>query len=434
MPHSRAPKQPNRVAPPTEKTTRRSYGEGSVYQRSSDGRWIGTLEAGFNENGKRRRITVTGKSESEAARKLTKRRTALEKAEESATVPNAARMTVHAWGAQWLEHRQATSRPKTFDRSATLVRKYADPTLGRKRLVDLTARDLRDLDARVRQHGQEDYVRKMRADFITMLRDAVADGYTVPPALFDAAKSKGHKQNAAPKRKALEVPQAVAVLGQATTDPHYARWVAGFYQGQRQGESLGLTWDAVDLDRGLVSLMWQLQPLPYLDKRDHSLGFRTPHDFEVVHLAGRFHLVRPKTRTSWRVAPMTEDFHETLTAWREVWPENPHGLIWARGNGWPIDKADDAEAFRALQRAAGVRKGETVDEDGEPVDLLYTGHEMRNTCATILTLAGVDPATITAILGHSSWSTSLAYVTGQIDAMRAALRDVNAAYKPKELG
>jgi integrase len=270
---------------------------------------------------------------------------------------------------------------------------------------------------------------------MAMLRDAIAEGYSVPASLFEASKSKGEAAKATgPARAALEVPQAVAVLGQAAQQADYARWVAGFYQGPRQGETLGLTWDAVDLDRGLITLMWQLQPLPYLDKTDRDKGFRIPRQYEARHLVGRFHLVRPKTRAGWRVAPMTDEFHDALTRWREVWPENPHGLIWARDNGWPIDKADDAEAFRDLQRAAGVRKGQTIDDEGNAVDLLYTGHEMRNTCATILTLAGVDPATITAILGHSSWSTSLGYVTSQLDRMRAALKDVNAAYQPKELG
>lgn len=424
------------------------YGEGSIHRHHRTDcphkgerdakcrcKWRATIEAGFTDSGGRRRITVTADSEAQVAKKLARRSGEIKRAERSSTATDASRKTVHAWGAQWLPIRQATMRPKTYERSRTMLRKYVDPTIGRKRLVDLTARDLRDVDARVRQHGDEFYVRKIRGDLLTMLRDAVSEGYSVPSALFDASKSKQHAQRIAPRRTALEVPQAVAVLGQASMRADYARWVAGFYQGSRQGETLGLTWDeGVDLERGLVTLMWQLQPLSYLDKHDRSQGFSVPRDYEARRLVGRFHLVRPKTAAGWRVAPMTEEFHEALTSWREAWPENDHGLIWARPNGWPIDKADDADTFRALQVAAGVRKGEVVDSDGNPVDLLYTGHEMRNTCATILTLAGVDPATITAILGHSSWSTSLGYVTSQIENMRVALAGVNAAYKPRELG
>ena len=40
---------------------RRDYGAGSIYQRK-DGKWIGTIEAGYTATGARRRITVAGKT------------------------------------------------------------------------------------------------------------------------------------------------------------------------------------------------------------------------------------------------------------------------------------------------------------------------------------------------------------------------------------
>jgi hypothetical protein len=418
-----------------------TYGDGSVYQRhlptcppknkdgtrpahKCAGRWVAALETGVTERGSRRRITITGRSRSEVTRKRNRRRAELERAEGTATAPDATRKTVHSWGDDWLKLRVQQVKPSTYNTSRSAVRNYIDPAIGRKRLVDLAARDIRTIETKARQRGGESNVKAIRTALMTMLHDAVAEGYAVPTSLFDASKTR--RPPVRPKREALPLPQAVAVLAEAANDPHYARWVAGFYQGTRQGETLGFTWDeGVDMDRGLVTLMWQLQPLPYLDKRDRTAGFRVPLGFEARRLEGRFHLVRPKTAAGWRVTPMTEDFHAALTAWREVWPENEHGLIWARTNGWPIDKAADAEAFRALQVAANVHK---------PDGSLYTGHEMRNTCATILTVSGVDPATITAILGHSSWSTSLGYVTSQLDHMRAALKNVNAAYAPKEIG
>lgn len=412
--------------------TRREYGEGSVHQAHEKDcprkgtcrcKWRGVTEAGWTESGSRRRITVTGSTEAEARRRLRTRKAEIAKGVESATKADARRKTVASWGVDWLALRVNDVRPSTYTSNRTTVRKYVTPTIGRVRLAELTPAHLRQVNAAARRSGAQT-ADKVHRDLRKMLRDALTEGYAVPSSLFEAARARKDHSGARPQREALPLPQAVAVLGQAALRPDYARWVAGFYQGQRQGESLGLTWDAVDLERGIITLSWQLQPQQYVDPKDKSKGFRLPADYEARHLDGRFHLVRPKTAAGWRVMPMTEDFHAALTAWREVWPENPHGLIWARDNGWPIDKADDAEAFRALQRAAGVSKG----------DGFYTGHEMRNTCATILTVAGVDPATITAILGHSSWATSLGYVTSQIEHMRAALRSVNAAYQPKELG
>ncbi|WP_182354389.1 hypothetical protein [Flaviflexus huanghaiensis] len=47
----------------------RRKGSGSVYQ-TGDCRWRGTIEAGWTSKGTRRRITVSGRTEREALRKL----------------------------------------------------------------------------------------------------------------------------------------------------------------------------------------------------------------------------------------------------------------------------------------------------------------------------------------------------------------------------
>jgi integrase len=39
-------------------TKRRDKGAGSVYQRASDGRWLGSIDLGWGADGKRRRKVV----------------------------------------------------------------------------------------------------------------------------------------------------------------------------------------------------------------------------------------------------------------------------------------------------------------------------------------------------------------------------------------
>ena len=48
----------------------RANGEGSIYQRSSDGRWLGVLTLGYSSNGRLIRKTVPAKTMSEVVRKL----------------------------------------------------------------------------------------------------------------------------------------------------------------------------------------------------------------------------------------------------------------------------------------------------------------------------------------------------------------------------
>ena len=134
--------------------------------------------------------------------------------------------------------------------------------------------------------------------------------------------------------------------------------------------------------------------------------------------------MRPKTRKGYRVIPMVPEIGDLLAAERAR-ASDPTGLVWTRANGWPIDKADDAAEFKALQAAAGVR---------HPSLRPFYGHEIRNTTATLLKEAGADEVTITAILGHSSFVTSKGYISARQAGLRDALERVADAFRPRELG
>lgn len=403
---------------------RREYGSGSVFQRAN-GRWVGTVEAGVTANGKRKRVSVSGRSKTEVRRKI-RDKLADARAAGNATQPTSPRKTVHSWADDWLKIRVGQVRPNTYGTDRAAVRHYIDPVIGRTRLVDLAPKHVRQVNAAVRNagHGEATVLRAQRV-LVKMLRDALEEGYVVPASIFNIKVKKELTVRQRPKREALTVPQALAVLAHAADLPHGARYLLGFYEGMRQGEVLGLTWDAVDLNAGLISLEWQLQSLPYLDKHDHDAGFRVPHGYDVRRLSGRFHLVRPKTSTGYRVIPMAGPVRSALARLKAVRDPAPGDLLFSRDNGWPIDKAADAEEFRSLQTAANVRH-----PSGRP----FVGHEMRNTTATLLAEAGVDPVTTTAILGHSSYAVTQGYITTRAASMRKAMDDIERLFTaPKAL-
>ena len=118
------------------------------------------------------------------------------------------------------------------------------------------------------------------------------------------------------------VNDAVAMLKIAAEQADGSRWVAAFLQGLRPAERRGLTWQAIDFERNLIEISWQLQPLPYREAYDATSGFRVPDGHESIQVRGRWHLVRPKTSSGWRIAPMTPWMSSSLLAWREKAPEN----------------------------------------------------------------------------------------------------------------
>lgn len=402
-----------------------AYGDGSVTQLAS-GQWRADGEAGLTASGKRRRISATGKTKAEAERRLRHKRKQhggdLKRARRQSGTTD--RKTIEGWATEWLSMRVEQVRPNTYSSDRAAINHYIVPSIGRVRLLDVMPTDVRAVNKAVRDAGHDEKtVLRVQRVMVKMLRDALEDGYGVPSLVFNI---KVRKELRKPKvaRSALELPQAMVILAHAAELPHASRWLVAFFEGMRQGECLGLTEDALDFRRGLISLEWQMQRLPYIDRADKARGFRIPHGYETRHIEGNFHLVRPKTDRGWRVIPMVEEVQQALELWLPQRPANDHGLLWTRPDGRPIPKEQDGAEFRALQLAGGVQH-----PSGRP----FVTHEIRNSTATVLAELGVEPTIITAILGHSSYATSQGYITARVGPMREALRGVAGAFTTKAL-
>lgn len=402
-------------------TRRRQYQTGSVYLRT-DGRWAGVLENGFTAAGKRRRTTVTAKTQAEVKRKLRDKQAELKAA--SSRRRTGRTVTVKSWAEEWLDMTQREVRPKTWATNRGQLRRWVIPTIGHLKISDVVPSDLRDVDRAMQRAGQAvSSRRRARTVVVKLLKDAVAEGHQVDANVYAApARTSQARKN---DRAAMELDEALAVIEEANrTLPHASRWQIAFLQGLRQGEALGLLQDATETAAGLLTVEWQLQSLPYVDRANKALGFRLPDDYEARHLEGGFHLVRPKTVKGERIIPLVPWAVDSLEAWGRVAPPNPHGLVWTRPDGRPITDAADRAEFKALQDGAGVR---------HPSGRHYHVHEIRNTTATLLLEAGVDPFVITAIMGHTDIETSRSYMRLRAAKSREAMDAVGAQLQPKLL-
>lgn len=388
------------------KDNRREYKSGSVYQRR-DGRWVGVVEAGFTTTGTRRRVTVTGKTEGIVKRRLRDKKAAVEARRESSE-----RLTVKRWADEYLAIRVRELSPKGYNAAANPIRKWVVPTIGSKRLEDLSARDIRAVQDAQRATGRQSA--DTHRALMTMLRRAVVEGHHVPAGIL------AMKPPATPRsdRQAMTVDQGLACLRVASELPHGTRWLCTLLYGSRLGEGLGMTWPAIDLDAGDFGEMvieWQLQQLPYNRPRDRSSGFRVPDGHESRHLVDSFHLVRPKSKAGYRVAPLLEPVRRSLEDWRRIAPDNPWGLVWPNLRGRPANDKNDRAEWHALQATAGV---------GHPAGRPFHIHECRNFAATMLLDAGVPEHVVTDLLGHSSVAMSLRYRTKRREPLLEAMQRV----------
>lgn len=453
----------------TSKTTkRRNYGEGSIYQRCDapscpplengpphpgtgkptrvrpdhrcQGRWVATVEGGWTREGTRRRVTVTAATRAEVVRRIARKRRVLDDYGDTGWNP---RITVKQWVEIYLERRTLPPKPlapKGWKAAAQPLRRWVVPTIGHRRVVDLTPGDIRKVakaqyDARSSRGGDlsTSTVDATQRALMTCLRYAKADGAAIPDNVFLVERPGMGKSD----RRALTLEETLRCLAVAELLPHGLRWAFALLYGARQGEVLGLVdrdpidgHPCIDFDARTIRLEWQLQQLDYVDRRRKALGFKVPRGYEVVHLRGRYHLTRPKSGAGFRELPMIEPVELALRDWMANRPANPWGLVFPTAAGLPANDRDDREEWYAIQYTASVAPAPATSYaaplDVAPVlhpsgERFYFVHECRNFAATELDEVGASDLITTSLLGHTQIATSRRYQRANLEPKRDAV-------------
>lgn len=236
---------------------RRGKGEGSIYRRASDGRWVAAL---VMEDG--RRVVRRARSRKDAATKL---ELLLKARAEGQTI--AAHQSTSAFLSEWLAVVKNTVAPGTFERYEQYIRVHALPALGRIKLGRLTP-----------QHFQRLYQEKLAAGLSpttvnhlhTVLHGAFAEAvrWGLVPRNVVALVRPPRKANV--EIVALTVEEARALLAAAAGNRFEALFILALKTGMRRGELLALHWDDVDLDKRVLQVRGTLR------RTGEGLTFGTP--------------------------------------------------------------------------------------------------------------------------------------------------------------
>ena len=346
---------------------RRGKGEGSIYRRASDGRWIAALVMADG-----RRVVRRASSRKEAAAKLE----SLLKARAEGQALPADRITA-AFLNEWLAVVKHTVAAGTFERYEQYIRVHAIPALGRIRLGRLTP-----------QHFQRLYQDKLAAG---LSPTTVSHLHTVLHGAFAEAVRWGLLPRnvvslARPPRKthvevvALTVEQARALLAAAAGNRFEALFVLAVKTGMRRGELLALRWEDVDLDKGTLQIRGTLR------RTREGLTFGVPK----TAASRRQVVLSPSLVAALRRhrACQEEERQEAGGLWLSL------GLVFPNTLGRPMEPRDLlANVYRPLLERAGL----------PPV----TFHALRHTAATLLLSEGEHPKVVQELLGHAQVSITL---------------------------
>lgn len=366
-------------------------GMGALY-KDSRGYWTGAVTLP-SRDGKRRRKVIRGKDRAAVLNRLEDLKRELRDNGDIDTRD----ITVKQWFTYWLDNIVANEvRPKTAERYRNISEHWVIPTIGARKLRQLTASGVRSVtDAMVREGGSPTTALTAHRIMSVALEWAVREGrITRNPAKLMAAPRKAvSKLEALDLQQALDLYAHVRVAG----GPGFALWATTLLTGARRGEVLGLEQDRVT--DGVLDISWQLQRLTWRHGCANLCGrkrgadcpdrrLELPTDYEHRQVAGGLFLTRPKSRSGWRTPPLVEPLAGVLRAHLDTYSPGPNGFVFTN-DGKPIDPSDHSRAWRKLLAETGIAKNVRL-------------HDVRHTTVDLLTIAGVPDDVIMQIVGHAS--------------------------------
>jgi integrase len=349
-------------------TSKRGNGEGSIYQRSSDGLWRGAMVTTDPESGQSVRRYVSGKTRAAAVEKLRRLRQAID---EGGPAPGST-ITVNQlftrWYADVLRHQVAASASSNYLSVAT---NHILPTLGAKRVAQVTTADVDRLLSHKLDAGLSvSTVQRIRSVMAQAIGQAMRWGWVSRNVATLARAPRSERREG----RSLTPEQARALLSSLAgrrNQPLYALMLA---TGLRRGEALGLQWRDLDVEKSLLrvrrQLKWEGGSLVTSDTK-------TSRSRRTVNLP--FPMVRMLEAHRCR-----QEFERSSS--RLEWPDT--GFIFTTSRGTPIDPRNLYREFQQIARGAGLGT--------------WHPHELRHSAASLMLAQGVKLHVVSELLGHAS--------------------------------
>lgn len=350
------------------KPKRRANHEGSIYQRTTDGRWMGAVVVGHDDLGRPRRKYVSAKTRTEAARKLKQLQREVD--DGIVTMDRGTRLAelFDRWFDDVMRHQIA---PSTFNNYKTVVTMHILPALGKKKLSDLSVKDVDKLLSRKLDSGlSPTTVRRIRA----VLAQCLDQGIRWELVVRNVATLSRSPKTVRREGRTLSPDQARMLLETLKGHRSEALYALMLATGLRRGEAMGLRWDDFDRNNGVLRVRRQL-------KREG--GALVTADTKTVLSRRAVNLPSP-------LVDLLLD-HEVRQQAERVrassrWVDS--GYIFTSSIGTPMDPRNLYREFQGLCRRAGLGN--------------WHPHELRHSAASLMLAQGVQIQVVSQVLGHAS--------------------------------
>lgn len=399
---------------------RRAKGEGSITKRSLTNiegkkysRWQAELLLGYDNEGKRKRKFITGKTQAEVKEKLEEAKQQLRSGTYIET-----KETVGQYLDRWLKEKSLQLKERTADDYMYSLEKYVTPRIGRIPLAKLSPLIVQTMIREIAEQVSADRANKCRRILFGALKQAVR-WQLIPRNPVEAVDPLKYERK---EMKLWSASEVTRFLNTAREHRLYALFYLAISTGLRCGELLGLQWS--DLERNVLHV-------------NRSLG----------HIRGRLTVSTPKTRKGFRRVVLSPDVIEVLAGHHEqqaaerarlgtAWPDLD--LVFTSTTGGFIHPRNLLRVWDKLQESTRNAWYLNMLEQGdqETAQKLKGGkilprirlHDLRHLHASIAIRSGMDAKVLADRLGHARASFTLDVYTHLFDEQR-----VNSAVSVQDL-
>ncbi|MBU6428865.1 MAG: site-specific integrase [Cyanobacteria bacterium REEB65] len=375
--------------------TRRGNHEGTKPYLRADGRWECKIMVGYSPDGKRIRKTVLGKTKAAVVEKSNEAKVKVATRQILPTTEKS-RTLVSEYLMQWLETVVKPGRaPKTYYSYHGVCKNYLLPTLGGLRLDRVSAMNIQATMAGLK--AKELSPQTMRGAF-AVLQSALSQAVRWDLIQFNPCSKAERPRVPKKSRPHWNAEEVRKFLAAARDDRFGPLYVVALATGMRFGEILGLRWENVDMNGGIIHIAQQLCEVG----GDRIEGPPKKDSIRSVFLP-------PAAIAALKMQKEKLEAEE-LGASHWVFPDT---------KGGPVRQSNlTRRSFYPIIKRAGIKK--------------ITFHGMRHTFATLaIGEAQIDIKTVQELLGHADASLTLRIYSHALPGnKRAAAAKIEALLVP----
>ena len=286
---------------------RRQNGEGSIYQRKRDGRWIGSVTIGYDENGVQKKKCVYGNSRAEVAKKLTD----LNGKVKSYSYDVLNEKNFEELMQDWLMvFKKSSVTPRTFEDNMRNFRKHIKPIIGKMKVYDIDTFAAQRVLNELMDKGYSTKTIKKNKHLMNQFFEYAVDNNWVMKNPITKTKVKIHDKKIYDKAETYKAlsPEVrkifVDTLYKDETNFLKPMCLLMMFAGLRIGEACALQWQNVNFKNKTIRVEKSITLIPRFD----STG-------KVIERVSA--VSDTKTTCSKREIPVTDFVMDVLKEWKE---------------------------------------------------------------------------------------------------------------------